>query len=79
MHINEQSAPELGRVVERHGFRVRSVEFWEPPARGGYFSSRRLNAELRVLDFIRFLRPLSMHPPLNRFFCNHIWMAAVRG
>jgi len=78
MHINEQSAPGLRREAERHGFRVRSVEFWEPPARGGYFSSRRLNMELRVLDFIRFLRPLSMHAPLNRFFCNHIWMAAER-
>jgi len=78
MHINEQSAPRLRADVERHGFAVRDVEFWEPPARNGYFSSRRLNIELAVLDFLRFLRPLSSHPPLNRFFCNHIWMTAVR-
>jgi ubiquinone/menaquinone biosynthesis C-methylase UbiE len=78
MHINEQSATSLAANVERHGFRVRSTEFWEPPSRGGYFDSRRLNIELRVLDFVRFLRPLSVHPPLNRFFCNHIWMTAVR-
>jgi ubiquinone/menaquinone biosynthesis C-methylase UbiE len=78
MHINEQSAPALRRDVEGHGFVVRSTEFWEPPTRGGYFDSRRLNVELRVLDFLRFLRPLSMYPPLNRFFCNHIWMAAER-
>ncbi|HET7923961.1 MAG TPA: class I SAM-dependent methyltransferase [Rhodanobacteraceae bacterium] len=78
MHINEQSAPALAAEVERHGFRVRSTEFWEPPSQGGYFDSRRLNVELRVLDFLRFLRPLSMHPPLNRFFCNHIWMTAER-
>lgn len=78
MHINEQSAPQLRRTVERHGFSVSRTEFWEPPSRGGYFASRRLNAELRVLDFVRFLRPLSMHPPLNRLFCNHIWMTAVR-
>lgn len=78
MHINEQSAPKLGAEVERHGFAIRSTEFWEPPSKGGYFASRRLNAELRVLDFLRFLRPLSMHPPLNRFFCNHIWMTAER-
>lgn len=78
MHINEQSAPRLRGDVERHGFVVRSTEFWEPPSRKGYFDSRRLNAELAVLDFVRFLRPLSGHAPLNRFFCNHIWMVAVR-
>jgi 2-polyprenyl-3-methyl-5-hydroxy-6-metoxy-1,4-benzoquinol methylase len=78
MHINEQSAPKLQAEVERHGFVVRSVEFWEPPSKGGYFASRRLNIELRVLDFLRFLRPLSHYPPLNRYFCNHIWMTAER-
>jgi 2-polyprenyl-3-methyl-5-hydroxy-6-metoxy-1,4-benzoquinol methylase len=78
MHINEQSARSLRDEVERHGFRVRGVEFWEPPSRGGYFASRRLNAELAVIDFLRFLRPLSKYPPLNRWFCNHIWMTAVR-
>ncbi len=78
MHINEQSAPKLRAAVETHGFRVRGVEFWEPPSKGGYFASRRLNVELRVLDFLRFLRPLSNYPPLNRYFCNHIWMTAVR-
>jgi ubiquinone/menaquinone biosynthesis C-methylase UbiE len=78
MHINEQSAPRLRREVERHGFAVKRVEFWEPPSKGGYFESRRLNAELAVLDFVRFLRPLSKHAPLNRLFCNHIWMTAVR-
>lgn len=78
MHINEQSAPKLRAEVERHGFGVHTVEFWEPPSKGGYFSSRRLNAELAVLDFLRFLRPLSKYPPLNRLFCNHIWMVAER-
>ena len=78
MHINEQSAPRLAAEAERHGFSVRGVEFWEPPAKGGYFASRRLNAELRLLDFLRFLRPLSHYPPLNRYFCNHIWMTAER-
>ncbi len=78
MHINEQSAPKLRAEVEHHGFAVRNIEFWEPPAKGGYFESRRLNIELRVLDFVRFLRPLSQYPPLNRYFCNHIWMTAVR-
>ncbi len=77
MHINEQSAPRLRAELGRYGFRVRRVEFWEPPATG-YFESRRLNLELRVLDFVRFLRPLSYHPPLNRYFCNHIWMTAER-
>lgn len=78
MHINEQSAPKLRAETERHGFRVRKTEFWEPPAGRGYFPSRRLNLELKVLDFVRFLRPLSYYPPLNRYFCNHIWMTAER-
>ncbi len=78
MHVNEQSAPKLRAEVERHGFAVQEVEFWEPPSKAGYFSSRRLNVELRVLDFLRFLRPLSQYPPLNRYFCNHIWITAER-
>ena len=78
MHINEHTAPKLRAEVERHGFGVRSTEFWEPPSKGGYFDSRRLNAELAVLDFLRFLRPLSQYPPFNRLFCNHIWMTAER-
>jgi ubiquinone/menaquinone biosynthesis C-methylase UbiE len=78
MHINEQSAPKLRAETERHGFRVVRTEFWEPPSARGYFGSRRLNVELKVLDFVRFLRPLSHYPPLNRYFCNHIWMTAER-
>jgi ubiquinone/menaquinone biosynthesis C-methylase UbiE len=78
MHINEHTASKLRADVERHGFAVRATEFWEPPSKGGYFESRRLNMELAALDFLRFLRPLSKYPPLNRFFCNHIWMTAER-
>lgn len=78
MHINEHTAPKLRTEVEGNGFTVRTTEFWEPPSKGGYFASRRLNVELAVLDFLRFLRPLSQHPPLSRFFCNHIWMTAER-
>lgn len=78
MHINEHSAPRLRADVERHGFRARTTEFWEPPSKGSYFESRRLNVELAVLDLLRFLRPLSHYPPLNRLFCNHIWMTAER-
>jgi SAM-dependent methyltransferase len=78
MHINEQSLSGLRREVERHGFRVTRTEYWEPPSHAGYFASRRLNRELAVLDFVRFLRPLSTRPPLNRFFCNHLWLVAER-
>lgn len=78
MHINEQSLGGLRAETERHGFRVVRAEFWEPPSRGGYFASRRLNAELAVLDFLRFLRPLSYRAPLNRLFCNHMWVTAER-
>jgi 2-polyprenyl-3-methyl-5-hydroxy-6-metoxy-1,4-benzoquinol methylase len=78
MHINEQSMSRLTRLIEQHGFSLLRSEYWEPPASGGYFSSRRLNVELAVLDFVRFLRPLSAYPPLNRFFCNHMWITAER-
>lgn len=78
MHVNEQSAPAMRALLRRHAFEPRSTEFWEPPRRGGYFASRRLNVELAVLDFLRFLRPLSLHPPLNALFCNHIWITATR-
>jgi SAM-dependent methyltransferase len=78
MHINEQSLAGLRRDLERHGFRVRTSEFWEPPSKSGYFSSRRLNVELKLLDFVRFLRPLSYYAPLNRLFCNHMWVTAER-
>jgi 2-polyprenyl-3-methyl-5-hydroxy-6-metoxy-1,4-benzoquinol methylase len=78
MHINEQSLDGLKAEVQRHGFVVRSAEFWEPPSRGGYFASRRLNAELAVLDFVRFLRPLSRYAPLSGLFCNHMWVVAER-
>ena len=78
MHVNEQHAPQLRREIERHGFRVTAVEFWEPPPARDYFDTARLNAELKLLDFVRFLRPFSLYPPLNRWFCHHIWMVAER-
>ncbi len=78
MHVNEQHAPELRREIERHRLRVKRVEFWEPPMAGEYFDTPRLNAELKLLDFVRFLRPFSLYPPLNRWFCHHIWMVAER-
>ncbi|MBF6599281.1 MAG: methyltransferase domain-containing protein [Dehalococcoidia bacterium] len=78
MHVNEQTAPALRRQLTAAGLRIRSQEFWEPPMRGEYFPTPRLNGELRILDFVRFLRPLSLYPPLNRYFCHHIWMTAER-
>lgn len=78
MHVNEQTAPELRRTVEAHGFGVRRVEFWEPPLGRDYFDTPQLNTELRILDFVRFLRPFSLYPPLNRWFCHHIWTVAER-
>ncbi len=76
MHVNEQTAPELRRTLAAAGFRVRAVEFWEPPPARDYFETPKLNAELKILDFVRFLRPLSLYPPLSRYFCHHIWMTA---
>ena len=40
MHINEHTAPKLRAEVEKHGFAVRSTEFWEPPSTRAATSSR---------------------------------------
>jgi 2-polyprenyl-3-methyl-5-hydroxy-6-metoxy-1,4-benzoquinol methylase len=77
-HVNEQSAPKLRQQLEAGGWRVARIEFWEPPM-DSYFEKWQVNTDLlKVLDLVRFLRPLSFYPPLNRFFCNHIWMTAEK-
>ena len=79
MHINEQTMGGLRRQLRQHGFRIRRAEFWEPPRPKNYFPTRELNRALAILDFIRFLRPISsVVPPLDRIFCNHMWITARR-
>ena len=78
MHINEQSAPRLGPRSSATASACGAPSSGSRRPQHGYFDSRRLNLELKLLDFVRFLRPLSYHPPLNRYFCNHIWMVAER-
>jgi SAM-dependent methyltransferase len=79
LHVNPQSAPSLRSVLQRCGFRVRRLDFWEPPA-DTFFSDElplhRLG--LHALDALRFLRPISRRAPLNRYFSNHIWVLAER-
>lgn len=79
LHVNPQSSGTLRSALQRNGFRVRRVDHWEPPP-GPFFDPemRWHNFWLRVLDAVRFLRPLSRLPPLNRFFSNHIWVVAER-
>jgi len=77
LHVNAHSPQGLAALVDRHGFRVGRLDFWEPPG-APFYASRRLNLEVKLLDFIRYLRPLSLYPPLNRWFCNHIWLVAER-
>lgn len=77
LHVNAHTPKGLATLVDRHGFRVRRLDFWEPPG-VPFYESRRLNLEVRLLDFLRYLRPLSLYPPLNRWFCNHIWLVAER-
>jgi ubiquinone/menaquinone biosynthesis C-methylase UbiE len=79
LHVNPQSAGSLRAALRRAGFAVRRVDFWEPP-RGRFFppEARWHNAGLRLLDAVRFLRPLSSYAPLNRLFSNHIWVVAER-
>lgn len=79
LHVNPQSAGTLRSALQRHGFRVVSVGFWEP-AQGPFFPRelRWHNLGLRLLNVVRFLRPLSLLPPLNALFSNHIWVVAER-
>lgn len=79
LHVNPQSAGTLRDALRRQGFRIRRVDFWEPP-RDAFFPPelRWHKLGLRLLDVVRFLRPLSYLPPLDRFFSNHIWVVAER-
>jgi len=77
LHVNKQAPQKLCSLLKAHGFRIRRLDFWEPPG-APFYASRRLNLEVKLLDFIRYLRPLSLYPPLNRWFCNHIWLVAER-
>jgi len=79
LHVNPQSRASLRKVLRRHGFRVRTVDYWEPPPPSFLaFHIKRLSVQFRLLDAVRFLRPLSRFPPLNRLFSNHIWIVAER-
>jgi SAM-dependent methyltransferase len=73
MHVNEQSGDSLRAALEGAGFRVERLLYWEPSA-----YPTPLSLRLRLLDFLRYLRPFSYFPPLNRYFCNHIWAVARR-
>ena len=73
LHINEQTGDSLRVTLEDAGFRVERLLYWEPAA-----YPTRLSLRLRLLDFLRYLRPLSYFPPLNRYFCNHIWAVGRR-
>ena len=79
LHVNPQSAGTLRRALQRSGLRVLNIGYWEPP-HGSFFPAelRWHNLGLRLLDIVRFLRPFSRFPPLNRFFSNHIWVVAQR-
>ncbi len=73
LHVNEQTGDSLRAALEDAGFHVERLLYWEPAAYPSPLSLR-----LRLLDFLRYLRPFSYFPPLNRYFCNHIWAVARR-
>ena len=79
LHVNAQSAATLRAALGGAGFRIQRIDFWEPP-RGPFFPPelRWHRLGLRTLDAVRFLRPASLLPPLDRLFSNHIWVVAVR-
>lgn len=79
LHVNPQSAASLRRALERAGFRVRRIDYWQPP-HAPFFEARYRwdNLVLRAIDAVRFLRPFSLVHPLDRWFSNHIWVVAER-
>jgi ubiquinone/menaquinone biosynthesis C-methylase UbiE len=77
VHVNEQTADGLARLLVDCGFGVKKTEYWEIPHQLPYMS-RRMTIELMLLDSIRYLRPLSFVWPLNRLFANHIWIIAEK-
>ena len=79
LHVNPQSAASLRSALQRCGFRVRLIDFWEPPADTFFPNELWLHKlGLGALDAVRFLRPLSRRRPLDRYFSNHIWVLAER-
>ncbi len=79
LHINPQSATTLRTALSGAGLRIQRIDFWEPPRAAFYPQELRAHrAALAALDTIRFLRPASLVPPLNRLFSNHIWVVAER-
>ncbi|MCH7812372.1 MAG: methyltransferase domain-containing protein [Chloroflexi bacterium] len=79
LHVNPQSAASLRSALERAGFRIHRIDYWQPP-HAPFFEARYRwdNLVLRAIDVVRFLRPFSLVRPLNRWFSNHIWIVAER-
>ena len=77
LHVNAQTGRSLRQALQAAGLRVRRVDVWEPP-QDPFFpkEERALNFWLGVLDVVRFIRPFSKMPPVNRLFSNHIWVVA---
>ena len=73
MHVNEQTGDSLRVALDNAGFRVERLLYWEPST-----YPTPLSLRLRLLDLMRYLRSFSYFPPLNRYFCNHIWAVARR-
>jgi SAM-dependent methyltransferase len=79
LHVNPQSGASLRDALAHNGFHVRRLDYWEPPHERFFPANERaLNAGLALLDAVRFLRPVSHLPPLNRLFSNHVWVVAER-
>ena len=77
LHVNPQTGGSLRTALRNAGLHVKSVDVWEPP-QAPFFpeNERSLNFWLGVVDVVRFMRPLSKAPPVNRLFSNHIWVVA---
>ena len=77
LHVNPQTGASLRDALQAAGLRVRRVDVWEPPQTPFFPKEERaLNFWLGVVDVLRFVRPFSKVPPLNRLFSNHIWVVA---
>ncbi len=79
LHVNPQTGRSLRQALRAAGLHILRVDVWEPPQEPFFPKEERaLNFWLGVLDVVRFIRPFSKLPPLNRLFSNHIWVVAER-
>lgn len=73
VHLNEQSPFELRKSLGRTKFKYKIWVSHSIPIRFD-----RISLLLLIYGMIRKLYPLSLFPPLNLFFSDHLWARAIK-